>query len=86
MALAIHQRQNLSERYQDHLSSKFDKHQNRATLYKAPGFRDQFRFFLTNVFYIHVFSSVWIILVFVLTILLKVAKLQYVALAPFCQI
>ena len=32
------------------------------------------------------FDYVWLILVFVLTILLKVAKLQYFSVAPFCQI
>ena len=32
------------------------------------------------------FDSVWMMLVFVSTILLKVAKLQYFSLAPFCQI
>ena len=32
------------------------------------------------------FDSVWIILVFVSTILLKLTKLQYFTLAQFCQI
>ena len=40
-------------------------------------------YFLTNILYIW---SVWIILFFVSTILLKVAKLKYFSLAPFCKI
>ena len=40
--------------------------------------------FLINVF-VH-FGFIWKILVFVLTILLKVAQLQCFSLVPFCQI
>ena len=45
---------------------------------------DRFRFILQSTF--NMFDLVWIILVFVSTTLLIVAKLQVFSLAPCCQI